>query len=41
MDKNTVIKIRKELHNLPGKERGMALPISISKGLAGVMIIMS
>ncbi len=29
MDKNTVIKIRKELHNLPGKERGMALPIRI------------
>ena len=29
MDKNTVIKIRKELHNLPGKERGMALPLTI------------
>lgn len=29
MDKNTVIKIRKELHNLPSKERGMALPIRI------------
>jgi hypothetical protein len=29
MDKNTVIKIRKELHNLPGKERSMALPIRI------------
>lgn len=23
------MKIRKELHNLPGKERGMALPISV------------
>lgn len=28
MDKNTVIRIRKELHNLPGKERG-ALPLRI------------
>ena len=29
MTKETVIKLRKELHNLPGKERGVALPISI------------
>lgn len=29
MTKETVIKLRKEFHNLPGKERGVALPISI------------
>lgn len=29
MKKDLVIKIRKELHNLPGKERGVALPITI------------
>lgn len=29
MTKETVIKLRKEFHNLPGKERGVALPIRI------------
>lgn len=29
MTKEQIIKIRKQLHNLPGKERGMMLPISI------------
>ena len=29
MTKETVIKLRREFHNLPGKERGVALPIRI------------
>lgn len=29
MTKENVIKLRKEFHNLPGKERGVALPIRI------------
>ena len=29
MNKETVIKLRREFHNLPGKERGVALPIRI------------
>lgn len=29
MTKETVIRLRKEFHNLPGKERGVALPIRI------------
>lgn len=29
MDKKTILKIRKELHNLPGKERGVTLPIRV------------
>lgn len=29
MTKDTVIKLRKEFHNLPGRERGVALPIRI------------
>lgn len=29
MTKETVMKLRKEFHNLPGKERGVALPIRI------------
>lgn len=29
MTKDTVIKIRKELHNLPGKERGVSLPLRV------------
>lgn len=29
MKKELVIKIRKELHNLPGPERGVALPITV------------
>ena len=29
MTKETVIKLRREFHNIPGKERGVALPIRI------------
>lgn len=32
MTKEQVIKIRKELHNLPGKERGVALPLKVMGG---------
>ena len=32
MTKEQVIKVRKELHNLPGKERGVALPLKVIGG---------
>lgn len=32
MTKETVIKVRKELHNLPGKERGVSLPLRVICG---------